>query len=368
MPDRRYANQTGLKQQNHRRGAIAVFTAIMLVPLLGMVAFAVDYGYLLKKRADLQRAADAAVLAAVRDLIPDANGTQDLSKVRATLRQYADLNIGEIEGFQVLDSDIQIGRYNPESVYDNFTILDWGTFDTVRVTLRFDTQANSPVSLFFARLLGINESDLNATSTAILQKGSLLAPGVGVMPFTIPKAQWDSTEPGEVWTIYGDGRLEDNIGAEIPGNWGTCDIGKSYNSTSDIRDQIEVGLRQEDLEALAAEGRNDSTEYIDSSRPLYLNGDPGISSGMKSAVMAAEGKTKLIPVYDSVMGNGSGVEFHVIGWAVCEVIDSHWGGDKNTYVKIKKSYTYDGFLRPNTDLRVTDGVVDGAFAAAALVQ
>ncbi|WP_417387019.1 pilus assembly protein TadG-related protein [Gimesia sp.] len=357
-----------MRQQSERRGAIAVFTAILLVPLLGMVAFAVDYGYLLKKRADLQRAADAAVLAAVRDLVPDVNGTQDLAKVKATLRQYADLNIQEIENFQVLDADIQIGRYDPESVYDNFTIVDWGTFDTVRVTLRFDTQANSPVSLFFARLLGINESDLNATSTAILQKGSLLAPGVGVMPFTIPKAEWDTTEVGEIWTIYGDGRLEDNIGAEIPGNWGTCDIGKPYNSTSDIRDQIDVGLRQEDLDALAAEGRNDSTEYIDSSRPMYLNGDPGISTGMKSAVVRAEGKTKLIPIYDSVMGNGSGVEFHVVGWAVCEVINSHWGGDKNTYVKIKKSYTYDSFLRPNTDLRSTDGVVEGAFAAAALVQ
>jgi len=368
MPDRRYANKTGLKQQNNRRGAIAVFTAIMLVPLLGMVAFSVDYGYLLKKRADLQRAADAAVLAAARDLIPDANGTQDLARVRATLRQYADLNIAEIENFQVLDSDIQIGRYDPDSVYDNFTILDWGTFDTVRVTLRFDTQANSPVSLFFARLLGINESDLNATSTAILQKGSLLTPGVGVMPFSIPKAQWDATGPGEVWTIYGDGRLEDNIGAEIPGNWGTCDIGKSFNSTSDIRNQVDVGLRQEDLEGLFAEGRTDSNQHIDSSKPLYLNGDTGISSGMKSAVVAAEGKTKLIPIYDSVIGNGNGVEFHVVGWAVCEVMDSQWGGEKNTYVKIKKSYTYDGFLRPNTDLSVTAGTVDGAFASTALVQ
>ena len=156
MPDRRCVNHSGMRQQSERRGAIAVFTAILLVPLLGMVAFAVDYGYLLKKRADLQRAADAAVLAAVRDLVPDANGIQDLAKVRATLRQYADLNIQEIENFQVLDADIQIGRYDPESVYDNFTIVDWGTFDTVRVTLRFDKQANSPVSLFFARLLGIN--------------------------------------------------------------------------------------------------------------------------------------------------------------------------------------------------------------------
>lgn len=159
-----------------RKGAIAVFTAVLMIPILGMVAFTVDYGYLLKKRADLQRAADAAALAAVRDLVPDSSGDQDLAKVRETVRQYAALNIPEVENFAVLDADIQIGRYDPESIYDSVTLLDWGVFDTVTVKLRYDNQANSPVSLLFARILGINESDVNATATAILQKGSILTP------------------------------------------------------------------------------------------------------------------------------------------------------------------------------------------------
>ena len=137
------------RQRRNRKGAIAVFTAVLMVPLLGMVAFTVDYGYLLKKRADLQRAADAAVLAAVRDLLPDADGYQDLVKVHARVREYVVYNLKDIPDFVVLDSDIEIGRYDPSSVYDDFTILDWGTFDTVRVTLRFDQSANSPVSLFW---------------------------------------------------------------------------------------------------------------------------------------------------------------------------------------------------------------------------
>lgn len=355
-------------RQHKRKGAIAVFTAILLVPLLGMVAFTVDYGYILKKRADLQRAADAAVLAAVRDLLPDADGYQDLVKVRARVREYVAYNLKEIPDFVVLDSDIEIGRYDPSSVYDNFTLLDWGTFDTVRVTLRFDQQANSPVSLFFARLLGINESAVHATSTAILQKGSRLTPGVGVLPFTIPKAEWDNTQPGEVWSIYGDGRLEDNIGNTIPGNWGTLDIGANLNSTSDMRNQILNGLRQFDLDALYTQGRIPSSEYIDSRVPLNMTGDPGISSGLKLAVTAIEGQQRLIPIYDSAVGDGSHVEFHVVGWAVCEVIDSHWGGDKNTYLRVKKSYTYDALLRPQTDLSISEGVVEGAFAAAAIVE
>ncbi|QDV19199.1 hypothetical protein Pan153_38640 [Gimesia panareensis] len=360
--------KTTAGRMRKRKGAIAVFTAVLMVPLLGMVAFTVDYGYILKKRADLQRAADAAVLAAVRDLLPDANGYQDLALVRARVREYVAYNLKDIPDFVVLDSDIQIGRYDPSTVYDNFTLLNWGTFDTVRVKLRFDEQANSPVSLFFARILGINDSAVSATSTAILQKASLLTPGVGVLPFTIPKSEWDNTKLGDVWSIYGDGRLEDNIGATIPGNWGTLDIGGSLNSTEDMRDQILNGLRQFDLDALHEQGRIPSNEYIDSRVPLNMSGDPGLSSGLKLAVQAIEGQKRLIPIYDSAVGDGSHVDFHVVGWAVCEVIDSHWGGDKNTYLRIKKSYTYDALLRPQTDLSITTDLVEGAFAAPAMVE
>jgi len=73
-----------LKTDRERRGVILVLSALMMVALVGLVAFAVDYGYLLKMRTDLQRSADAAALAAVQDLIRKPDGTQDLSTARAT--------------------------------------------------------------------------------------------------------------------------------------------------------------------------------------------------------------------------------------------------------------------------------------------
>ena len=92
-----------ISRSQPRRGAIAVLTAVLVLPLLGMLAFSIDVGFLLKKRAELQRAADAAALAAVVDLVPDPYGNQDLDKVRATVRQYAADNITDISGFTVLD-------------------------------------------------------------------------------------------------------------------------------------------------------------------------------------------------------------------------------------------------------------------------
>ncbi len=361
--------KTTSSQKVKRKGVIAVLAALLMIALLGMAAFAIDYGYLVTRRAHLQRAADAAALAAVRDLVPDNNGSYDLAKVRATVREYAASNVSDVSDFKVLDSDIEVGRYNPATVYTNFAMVKSGTHDTIRVTLRRDNQANSPVSLFFARVLGIKDANVNATATAIMQKASNLIPGTGILPFAIPQDRWNALKAGEELNVYGDGKLKDASGTTIPGNWGTVDIGDSNNTTSDLRDQIEKGLRQKDLDALYKDGRIPSKDNIDGTKSFYANGDPGLSSGMKSAVEAIHGQTRLLPIYDSVTGQGNNTEFRIVGWAVCEVVDSYWGGSQNTYVKIQKqSFTYDTFLKPQPDLSKTAQVIDGAFTSPVLVQ
>src|SRR5205807_709981 len=46
-----------------RRGAMAPLMAILVVPLLGMMAFSVDLGWIMKTQAELQNIADSAALA-----------------------------------------------------------------------------------------------------------------------------------------------------------------------------------------------------------------------------------------------------------------------------------------------------------------
>ena len=348
-----------------RLGANLVLVALLMVPLLAMVAFTVDYGYLLKVRTDLQRAADAAALAAVQDLIPASDGTQDLAAARATVRAYAATNVDA--SFQVLDSDIEIGRYDPATIYSNPTLLSTGIYDTVRVTLRRDSQANSPVSLFFASVLGIHDSDIAVTATAVLQKATTLGPGNDILPFSVPQAMWDTQGETDQWTIYGDGRLEDGDGNEVPGNWGTVDIGGTDNSTDDLVDQINTGLRQEDLDDLAYDGRIPSSTHINCDQPVSLNGDPGLSVGIKSAVRNAHGKKRIVPIYDT-LDTSDGLEFHVVRWGVVTVIDSAWVGEKNTYVKVEKDHVYSGELRPQTNLGNTVNVIEGAFTSPVLVE
>jgi len=55
-------------KQAPRRGVVAPLTAILMVVMLGMIAFAVDIGYITLSRNQAQDSADSAALAAVNKL------------------------------------------------------------------------------------------------------------------------------------------------------------------------------------------------------------------------------------------------------------------------------------------------------------
>ena len=372
-PSRRTGQITRARSQNRqgrrhrRRGAIAVLAAFLMIVFIAMVAFTIDYGYIQAKQAELQRTTDAAALAAVQDLLPDADGTQDLNAARATVLSYVRDNLSE-SGFLVSDADIQIGRFDTSTIYSNVTLLDSGVLDAVRVTLRRDGSSNPLIPLFFARILGVNTASVTARATAVLQKAVRLPAGSGVLPFAVPVDEWDFVEAGDTWTVYGDGKITDSGGHPVPGNWGTVDIGAENNSTADLSNQIENGLRQSDLDALYANDRISTSAYLDTSEPIWLNADPGLSAGMKSAVAAVHGQTRVIPLYDMTGGKGgNNLEYRVVKWGVVTVVDSNFKGSKSSYVRVRKATLYDGTLMPNNDLQ-TNVAIEGAFTSPVLVE
>ena len=349
-----------------RRGNVAVLLCLILPVLVSLIAFMVDYGFLLYIRTDLQRIADQAALAASQELAPANDGSQDLEAVKQVLRDFAKLNAGY--EFTILESDIILGRFDPETVYTNFTILEDGIYDTVRVTVRRDDLSNTSVSLFFARLFGSNQQAVTATSTAILQKAVYLGPGSDILPIAVTIDTWKNLNANETWSIYGDGHLEDEWGDTIPGNWGTLDVGSTSNSTANLVSQINHGLAQSDIDALYSDGTITTTEWIDSQIPITLNGDTGLSAGMKSAIQNAEGRQKLIPLYEATTGHGGNLYFDIVGWGVVELVDSYWRGNNNSYIRVRKAYIYDGDLVPLPDLTNTSYLIDKAYTSPTLVQ
>ncbi len=348
-----------------RRGVVAAKVALLLIPIMGFLALAVDYGYLLKVRTDLQTAADAAALAAVRELIPANHGAQNVAQARSMARSFVEANMGG--SFQVRDSDIQIGRYDPTTIYSNVQLLNNGTLDTVRITIRRDQNSNSPVGLFFARAIGIPNCNVAATATAVLQRSSSLKVGGRALAFAVSKSVWDAHRVGDQFQTY-NGRVVDSSGQSISGNWGTVNLGAQNNSTSDLSAQIQNGLRQKDLNALKANGRIGDSTQIDTTQPMSVQGDPGLSSGMKSAVAAIHGQTRYIPIFDTVSGSGNNTNYRIIGWGAVRVINSNFQGSNNTYITFERAITYDAKLTPSNNLSDVTNTIDGAYAVAALVE
>jgi hypothetical protein len=98
-------------------------------------------------------------------------------------------------------------------------------------------------------------------------------------------------------------------GTGSPGNRGTVDIGSSNNSTADIARQIVHGINAADLAALGGQLK------LNDSGKLYLNGDTGISAGVKDELASIIGKPRIIPLFDSVSGPGNNATYTIVGFA-----------------------------------------------------
>ena len=100
----------------HRSGSVLVLCAFMMVAMFGLIAFAVDLGYLHVVRSQLQTSADATALAATWDLIDEAslagNGNPELTAylARSTASQFAALNTVAGQSPALAYEDVEIGQ------------------------------------------------------------------------------------------------------------------------------------------------------------------------------------------------------------------------------------------------------------------
>jgi Flp pilus assembly protein TadG len=177
------------KIPNSNRGATIVIVALALVVLIGIIALAVDIGYMYATRNELQNVADAAALA----------GAGYLGSVYASVT-YSYQQSYSFARMDVFDAADQVAKKNMAAgvniaILDNaqdFIIGKWtGTSvnptlsgpDAVQVTVRRDATSNTLVPLFFARVLGIYEKPVSAVATAALTGPAEVAEGKLKTPF-----------------------------------------------------------------------------------------------------------------------------------------------------------------------------------------
>ena len=74
---------------------------------------------------------------------------------------------------------------------------------------------------------------------------------------------------------------------------------------------------------------------------LMLNGDTGLSAGLKDELNAIIGQERTIPLYDSVGGTGNTTMYHIVGFAAIRIVDVKLTG-QNKYVTIQPAVVVDG--------------------------
>jgi Flp pilus assembly protein TadG len=313
----------------------------MLVFMLALVALAIDVGYLLLARTELQNVADAAALAAAADLIPDSGGltgTPDMSNEIATARnravQFAAANrvrnvapVVDPNTSNSSSGDVVIGYLaNPSDPTENLNLAKLNQANAAQVRVRRTAGQNGEVNLFFARVLGINSRAVEATATAALRTESFKSfktpedgSNLPILPIVLKLDAWNDMLNGIGpdslgWDASrglehkGDKVLEIELypDSTTPGNFGTVDIGTSDNSTSDIARQILNGVTKQDMQALP-----DGKLAFNSNGELSLNGDTGVSASIQNELKAIIGQPRMIPIYKSVADPGDNATYTI---------------------------------------------------------
>ena len=362
----------------HRRGAVAVAVALLLIPLLAFVAFCVDIGWMTTTKSELQNAADSAASAGARQLVDNyaaySNSSQtkrqslivgaEQEATKYSQRFSGHNEAGGVSALNLLSDDIQFGftdaagNFQLSSVYPGYP-------NTVQVLERRDGGANGRLPLFFAAAIGRRDTALTATASSTIYTGLITSfgppkvvsggpGGVGtgegaggdgdgawgddywsdgsglycsLLPVAFDVNTWNqffSTGASPDGLVYADVAGTPGIHIypspqQAPGNFGMLCIGPWTNADPDFRNWILNGPSVSDLQYLAGSG----AYPVSLKSPRPWKGTPGLRSTLRSEFASIIGQPRLLPLfqpastvpYQAASGAGSNASYKIVGFA-----------------------------------------------------
>ena len=326
-----------------RRGAVMVFTLVMIFVLLGFASLTLDVGALYGVRGDLQNAADAAALSGASMFASDAmakvreNSSVSFGEVSSAIFDRAqavalrDASFGA-SGTVLAQSEVATGWINLAS---STSAIDTGKpasqFNAVHVLARRShASANGPVQFFFASIFGKSDGEVSASATAAYDdRVSGYDPGAGgadLLPFTMNLTEYNNqVAAGSDTYDYDSGTDNVYSGKDgvpevkmypnnlAPGNFGLVNIGNSNYGTPNQVEDIENGVAPADL--VKEIGTEQLTFYDGNGKAVTysIRGDPGLTASLESSIKTRIGDVVAIAVHDVVTGNGANTKYRVVG-------------------------------------------------------
>jgi Flp pilus assembly protein TadG len=259
-------NLTHVKR--NQRGQAFVVTVLMIASLLGLTALVLDVGSWFRAHRQLQATADASALAGAQEL-PDNPGNAS-----GLANDYAAKNTSGLQGVTVSLSQ----TYVPN--------------DTIKV------HVTKPAEGFFSKVFGINSVNEGASATA---RTAGMKSALYVAPIVV-----NQQHP-----------MLNNCG-------GPC-FGPTYQTTIPVGQTGApgaFGLVNLDPQSGGTSGASTLAGWIQNGFDKYLDigsyaSDPGVkfnSNQIQDAMTARIGTEMLFPVYDTLTGQGSNAQYHIIGW------------------------------------------------------
>lgn len=152
--------RTGHRRQ---RGSIMLLTAVMLTGMIGLMALAIDLGFLFSSRNQFQNGIDSAVLAAASALRATIEADSGMPQQATLARELAVQFAGYNQVRRYADPDPNSGTPNANNiVLDPGSVSIDASSDIPRITI--NTSLDTP--LLFGGMFGFNSININTISSA----------------------------------------------------------------------------------------------------------------------------------------------------------------------------------------------------------
>src|SRR5262249_40746366 len=287
------------------------------------------------------------------------NSTDPNSPI-ATAQQFASYNQAGGVFLQVPDSDVSFQYYDGTTFQPaSMTLFP----NTITVTTRRDTTANSPLSLFFGNIFGMSNSNITATASATIYAGDVsslkVIPGVNahILPVALDVNVWTNfmnsnwTSPwltGSV-TNASNGLPQLEVypfTTNTPGSFGLLDTGIPANNAPAFRVWIDTGSTPNDISYLL----NNGLLPVSPSAPEPWKCGPGLTSTLLADFQGQMGVANLIPLfvpvtpipnYVAASNTGSGATYEIVGFAGVTISQADGTGNANMTICIQPACVVD---------------------------
>jgi hypothetical protein len=398
-----YVQRIKAKVRRWRGGALPLL-AFLLPVFFGLLALSVDTAVVGVAQSQLQSVADSSALAGAVALAQGSGvGTTQNQAI-----EFAGLNnvlgnpavlLSNTGNSNTGTEDVVIGylpqplnpspaltiNQSPPQPYLSpalQTNVATTSFNTVVVQSSRSTNHTGVVPAFFSAILGNQGTSLHvAAAAAVLGVSGFTSTPEGggtananLFPITLDKVTYAAmmansttdqftftpgnyTYPLAVGAPNGvsagpDGITESRlypVSNGYPGNWGTVKIGVADNSTATLYSQIQYGVTPAQL----ATYPGGVLQPDPTTGTIQLGGNPGISSGLKDALVSIIGKPVMIPIFDPAQtgGNGNNLVYTITAFAPVRILAVNFQG-KFKYVIIQPAGL------PTDITRVWGGIID----------